>query len=105
MLDQLLKLAFAKLIKMEKHFSNPINNPESIKAFDLQFNFNRNHILHYESNAITYFTPDTFINKYAKVAIQFKYQGKYDTLIFHDRGRPNEVCSNIYSFWYVNKKL
>jgi len=84
-------------------FANPINNPDSIKAFDLQYNFRQVYMSFYNSaNTTTYFTADTFVNKYAKVAIQFKYQGKYDTLIFHNRGTENEVCSNIDTVWYNN---
>jgi hypothetical protein len=84
-------------------FSNPINNPNSIIAFDLQYNFRRTNMSFYNStNTTFYFTADTFVNKYAKIAIQFKNQGKYDTLIFHDRGTENEVCSNIDSVWYNN---
>ena len=84
-------------------FANPINNQDSIKAFDLQYNFMRTYMSQYNSsNTIFYFTADTFVNKYAKVAIQFKYQGKYDTLISHDRGTENDVCNRIDSVWYNN---
>lgn len=84
-------------------FANPSNIPDSIKTFDLQYNFMQTYMSHYNSsNTIFYFTADTFVNKYAKVAIQFTYQRKYDTLIFHNRGIENEVCSDIDSVWYNN---
>ena len=84
-------------------FLNQINNPYSIKAFDLQLNYRQPYILSYNSsNTTMYFIADTIVNKYAKIAIQFINQVKYDTLIFHDRGSENEVCSNIDSVWYNN---